>query len=377
LVASVLAALVLSACVNLPRQAFTAGEQARATPVGFNSVRWIDGDPALAESLRQTLTPGAGGILNVIALSGGGANGAFGAGLMSEWSKTGGRPEFQLVTGVSVGGLSAPFVFLGRTWDEKLTAAYFDGRLQHLLQSRGPLGIFTPGLYSKRRLKALVKGYVTDELITQVAAEHAKGRRLLVATTDLDTEDLVIWDMGAIATHGGPAARKLFADVLVASASVPVIFAPSLIAVQSGTSVFNELHVDGQAENAFYGIPQTLLLGQGTSAAPYKVKFYVIVNGSLDSTFQITPRSTIPLALRTYDATNKASLRLLTIANAEFCHAYGCDFYVAALPRTVVDDPLDFSPTHIQALFDAGKAAIDRGDAWRSSPQTSDGIIFH
>jgi len=377
LVTLAMAALMLSACVSIPRDGFGAAQEVQATPVGFDTVRWIDGDPALAETLRNALRPGPDGVLNVIALSGGGANGAFGAGLMSEWSKRGARPDFQLVTGISVGGLSAPFVFLGRAWDEKLAAAYLGGGLDHLLQGRGPLGIFTPGLYSKKPLENLVRGYVTEELMAKVAAEHAKGRRLLIATTDLDTEDLVIWDMGAIATHGGPEAQKLFSDVLIASASVPVVFAPSLIAVQSGGRVFHELHVDGQAENAFLGIPQTLLLGQSIAKASYKVKFYVIVNGSLNSRFEVTPRSIVPLALRTFDATNKSALRLLAIANAEFCHANGCDFSVAALPDTVVDDPLDFSAGHIRALFDAGKAAIDSGEAWRSAPQKSSGVFFH
>ncbi len=360
--------MVLSACVALPRTSFTAAEQAQATPPGFVNVRWTEDDPALAASLVDTLRPDSDGVLHALALSGGGANGAYGVGLITEWTHIGGRPVFQLVTGVSTGALTAPFAFLGPAWDAPLASAFATDDVQHLLEWRGPLSLFTPGFYSKRPLERLVRRYVTDAFLGAIAAEHAKGRRLLVATTDLDTEQLVVWDMGAIATKGGPAARKLFADVLVASASVPEVFPPSLITVEAEGHTFQELHVDGQTESAFFGIPQSLLLAPKLEKSPFHVKFYLIINGSLASTFALTPRSTLRIFSRAIDVSDQASIRSLLIANAEFCRESGCELYVASLPPSVKDDPLDFSAAHIKALAEAGKAEMDAGRAWRTRP---------
>jgi predicted acylesterase/phospholipase RssA len=362
--------LALSACVTLPRESFTAAQQAAAKPPGFEHIRWAEDDPALGADLRAALRPGRDGVLNILALSGGGANGAFGAGLITEWTRKGGRPQFQLVTGVSAGALIAPFAFLGPAWDAHLSSAYLDGELQHLLRTRVPGGLFTPGFYDKAPLERLVARYVTDEMLSAIAEEQKKGRRLLVATTNLDTEQLVVWDMGAIAAHGGAEARKLFADVLVASASVPLVFSPSLITVQGQGRTFREMHVDGQTESAFFAVPQSLILAPNLEATTFGVKLYVIVNGSLDSVFAVTPRSTLPILSRVTDASGKASIRSLLIADAEFCRQNGYDLYVASLPGPMKDNALDFSAKHIQSLFDAGKADIQSAHPWRTPPYT-------
>jgi hypothetical protein len=357
--------LMLSGCVTLPREGFTVAEEATAAPPGFAGVRWADNDPALAAYLQASARPGPDGVFNAIAISGGGANGAYGAGLINAWTQAGGRPVFQQVTGVSAGALTAPFAFLGADWDPQLRTAYFDGQLQHLLRNRGPAALFTPGLYSKAPLQDLVGSYVTDRMMAAIAAEHRKGRRLLVATTDLDTEQLVVWDMGAIAAHGGPKARRLFIQVLVASASVPVVFPPSLITVQSSGRRFREMHVDGQADSAFFGVPQSLLLAPTLRPAGFKTRLYVIVNGALDSVFNVTPRATVPIFSRTADVAIKGSIRSLLIANAEYCRVSGCELEVASLPLTVKDNPLDFSAAHLRDLFAAGQTDIVDGQAWR------------
>ena len=216
-----------------------------------------------------------------------------------------------------------------------------------------------------------MRGYVTDDLIRAVAAEHAKGRQLLVATTNLDTERLIVWDMGAIAAEGGPAAKDLFAQVLIASASVPGVFPPTMIDVQSGGRTFAEMHVDGQTQSAFFAVPGNLLLTNDLPAAPYKINMYVIINGHVDSLFGVTPRSTIPILARTYDVSNKASIRGVLIATAEFCRSRRCDLHVSALPAGVKDNPLDFGPHHIHDLFAAGEAAEASGKGWRDDPASS------
>ena len=64
------------------------------------------------ESLRAALSPDKP--VQVLALSGGGQWGAFGAGFLKGWTRHGDRPAaFQVVTGTSTGSLQATFAFLG------------------------------------------------------------------------------------------------------------------------------------------------------------------------------------------------------------------------------------------------------------------------
>lgn len=249
------AASLLSGCATLPRAGFSAEEQALAQPVGFRDVRFSEEAQDLGAAVERALHPDDHSEAQVLAMSGGGANGAYGAGLIYGWMRSGHMPKFQLVTGVSTGALSAPFAFVGAGWEERLKSAFLENKVRGLLRGRGVLGLLTPGLFSRAPLDDLVRSYVTDDLLAAVAAEHAKGRRLLVATTNLDTEQFIVWDMGAIAAHGGADAKALFAEVLTASASVPGVYPPTLIPVESGERRFEEMHVDGQTVRAFFAIP--------------------------------------------------------------------------------------------------------------------------
>jgi len=314
--------------------------------------------------LRRSLKPDDKGEIDALAISGGGANGAYGAGLLYGWTKKGPRPDFQLVTGISAGALLAPFAFLGLAWNNELRQAYSGSTFAHFRQPR-LLSLLTPGLYDKAPLENLVRSLVSDRLIKAIAAEHAKGRRLLVGTTNLDTEQLVIWDMGAIAAKGGVEARDLFATVLVASASVPGVYAPSMIQVESGGHAFSEMHVDGQTEAAFFAIPQALFLSSPVTPPPFHANLFIIINGRVDGQFAVTPRSTIPILERTIDAGGKAAVRSIVISTAQFCQRIGCALSVASLPSTVKDDSSDFDQAHLESLFAAGEAGAADGSGWR------------
>jgi hypothetical protein len=364
LAAWVVFAVALAGCVTLPRTPFTQAEQALASPVGFGPVRYAAEDESLAHMLRQSLKPNPKGEIDALAISGGGANGAYGAGLLYGWGKNGTRPEFQLVTGVSAGALLAPFAFLGLAWDNELHKAYLGSTFANFRQPR-LLGLFTPGLYDKAPLEKLVRSIVSDQFIKAVAAEHAKGRRLLVGTTNLDSEQLVVWDMGAIAARGGAEARSLFATVLVASASIPGVYAPSMIQVESGGHAFSEMHVDGQTEAAFFAIPQSLFFSRPVTPPPFRAHLFIIINGRVDGQFAITPHSTIPILGRTIDAGGKAAVRSIVVSTDQFCQRVGCALSVASLPSTVKDDSSDFDQTHLESLFAAGEAGATDGIAWR------------
>jgi hypothetical protein len=87
----------------------------------------------VARRLRAQLGDGP---LSVLALSGGGAGGAFGAGAIVGLTRTGKRPSFSVVTGVSAGALVAPLAFLGPEWDREMADIYAGGASEGLLQPR-------------------------------------------------------------------------------------------------------------------------------------------------------------------------------------------------------------------------------------------------
>jgi len=360
-----LAALLLgtSGCVTIPREDFTQAEHAIAYPVGFPHVRYGINDPAVRAMFRPDA---AGNPPTMLALSGGGANGAFGAGVLYGWTQEGNRPAFSVVTGVSTGALIAPFAFLGPKWDAELKKGFTDGTASHLLPFPFVQPLFRDSIYTGKRLRALVDSFITPALMTAVAQEQARGRRLLVATTDLDSQDLVVWDMGAIAARGGPAARDLFATVLTASAAIPGVLPPVMIEAQMGNRIAHELHVDGSTIGAFFALPDTaLILPAGHTSGG---SIYVLVNGKADDEFAVTKRSLMSLLSRSFDTASKATQRTSLATVAAFGQQNHVATWVAAVPPDEKSSSLDFRQPAMQALFELGRARMVAGKAWEDLP---------
>ncbi|RYG16351.1 MAG: patatin, partial [Caulobacteraceae bacterium] len=301
----------------------------------------------------------------ILALSGGGANGAYGAGVLVGWSDSGNRPTFGVVTGVSTGALAAPFAFLGSDWDDELQSAYTDGQTQRLLSWRSFAAFFAPSVFSPGDLRDLVEDHVTADLLIAIAREHAKGRRLLVATTDLDAQETIIWDMGMVATQGGPQGLTLFQDILIASASIPGVFPPVLIAgLDDEGRVVQTMHVDGGVNTPFLGIPEGLMNwtpGPRAGRGP----FYVIVNGQIARSRSVTPGRLRDILGRSYDSMSKATLRTQLAATAEFANRSHMPLLVAAIPAGVDASSLDFDAESMRALFDLGRTAAATGEVWK------------
>src|SRR5258706_1024192 len=219
---------ILAGCSSLPRTPYTAPDAASSTVLDFSELRSYADEPA--SKFLKTNVSSRTGPLSYLALSGGGADGAYGAGVLNGWSAAGTRPEFSVVSGVSTGALIAPFAFLGPAYDATLREVYTSGIAESLLNTPSIVhALFGSGLFGNTHLRELVARYVGPDMLGAIAAEHAKGRKLLIVTTNLDTQRTVIWDMGRIATIGSPQALDLFRDVLAASASIPVVFPPMLI----------------------------------------------------------------------------------------------------------------------------------------------------
>lgn len=371
LLAVLMSVLLLAACGSLPRDPFTAGDLAGEAPRGLSDIRFnaSDADAGIrfAEAARTRRAHQK--TFDVLAISGGGSNGAYGAGVLVGWTKTGQRPEFDIVTGVSTGALTAPFAFLGPDWDGRLTEAYA-GKAADRILARPGIGLFyRPGFYDTKALRALVETYVDPPLLWAIAVEHAKGRRLLIATTNLDTEETVIWDMGAIAAQaqGDPTMLKLFQDVLVASASIPGVFPPTLIEVEGKGRRLSEMHVDGGVGIPFFVAPESLMLWTAPKTGEARPgRIHVIVNGKIDGAFGFTKGGALSIIGRSWLTMSKALMRTHLTASAAFARRNGGTLLYSAIPDDAAVDAsgLDFSAENRRALFELGRQRAQTGEAW-------------
>lgn len=360
-------ALALAGCASLPRAPAPIDHPA-AAPAGFEQIRVRASDPRLVEILQYNLAHTRSADdkpPSMLALSGGGADGAFGAGLLTGWTKTGTRPEFQVVTGVSTGALIAPFAYLGPEWDDRLREAFAGKAASGVLTPRGLDVLLGPSVYQGRPLEKLVARFADDRLLAAVARENAKGRKLLVASTDLDRQETVIWDLGEIASRGGPEARRLFRDVLVASASIPGVFPPKLITVRDGSVLYQEMHVDGGVSAPFFFVPPSALFWTEPTGLFRRARLYVIINGQVEKAPQTTAQNLAAVLGRSFDTVELSALRGTLGETRAFCDHNGIAFQAAALPSgSDADAPFDFSAKSRQRLFQLGERLGASGEAW-------------
>jgi predicted acylesterase/phospholipase RssA len=362
---------VLGACAS-QRTTFAVTEQRQAIVADMPNARvWAD-DPAAIARFRTEIRRQGHALhphgITVLSLSGGAADGAFGAGLLAGWSEQGSRPVFSYVIGVSVGGLIAPFAFLGSRYDTALKRLFEDGEAASDPQLREFSISLGPQLSRPHPLERPITRYVDQALLDAVAAEHRKGRRLLVATTNLDAQRTAIWDMGAIAASNHPRALELFRNVLMASASVPAVFPPVLIDVAASGRRFREMHVDGGVSANVLIAPEVFFLSpEALEREPVRPRLFVLVNSKLSSEFAVVPDSMTQLALRSVSTLIKANLRSTLIANYDFARRKGWEFNLVAIdPGFPASAPNGLDPAYMQRLFRYGQMKGRSGNAWRS-----------
>ena len=379
--AGLLYLVLLGGCTTAARLAAPPQVIGSAEPDGLpTTVRLVTTDlrgfaqraPAFFQGIRRAAGDGP---VNILALSGGGSDGAFGAGALVGLTRAGTRPQFQLVTGVSAGALIAPFAFLGSGWDDQLQQA-FTGDHSQLLDSTPGWRLLTRllfplGVGKHNPLFDMVDRYVTHKLVAAVARESASGRKLIVATTDLDTRETVLWDMGVIASRGDESARSLFRDVLVASASVPGIFPPVLIHVNDGERRYEEMHVDGGVTTSVFTLPLVAGIRPVNLPELHGAHLYMIVNGQLARRAETTPVNTMELLTRSFSAEMTYKMREAIAENIGFARQLGMVFRITEVP---VDYPLasfsDFDAKPMRALFAYAASCAERGQLW-ITPQES------
>ncbi len=379
---AMVATVAVSACGPLFRlNPVPQSEQGNITVLGLKNVRhW--GDEVTPQMIAEGLASyrrerayataaghlGALGPAYFLAISGGGENGAFGAGLLVGWTAAGTRPSFKVVTGISTGGLIAPFAFLGPAYDPQLRQVYTEISPNDVFRRRWMLvGLFGDAMATNQPLFRTLQRYVTPELVQAIAQQYEQGRLLLIATTDLDAGRPVIWDVGKIAASGQPGAITLIQKLMLASAAIPVAFPPVMIDVEAGGKRYQEMNVDGGASAQVFVYPPGLRIDQLGSTR--KRILYVIRNARLDPQWADVNRQTLSIAGRATASLIQTQgigdlYRIFIVAERD-----DVDFNLASMPATFnVTLRYAFDPQYMNALFKVGYDLGRAGYDWAKVP---------
>ncbi|MEH6587436.1 MAG: patatin-like phospholipase family protein [Halioglobus sp.] len=375
-----LSLLILAGCGTVTRNALPIEEYVDATFLDRHDLRyWGDSSRhensgySLVDYSEEEFKTRYAGVASqehsYLAVSGGGANGAYGAGALVGWSATGTRPEFTIVTGVSTGALIAPFAFLGPDYDDTLKQIYTTLGTEKVFSIRSVFKILgSDGLVDTTPFSATLKEYVNDDIIKKIATEYRKGRLLLIATTNLDAGRPVIWNIGRIADSGHPNAPQMIRDILRASASIPGAFPPVYLPVEANGKSYDEMHVDGGASAQMFLYPSSLDWVDVMEALDVKgtPQAYLIRNSRVHPQYDpVSPRLS-KIAARTIDSLIRTqgvgdAYRIYALADRD-----GVDVSLTWIPKDAVEDISDepFDPDYMIKLFEYGYQRALDGKLW-------------
>ncbi|WP_171173780.1 patatin-like phospholipase family protein [Ruegeria sp. HKCCD8929] len=320
---------------------------------------WAD-EPAGALSSHL---PG-GRLSDVLVLSGGGPDGAFGAGVLTGWTDAGTRPEFDVVTGVSIGAIIAPYAFLGPEYDDELEDLVLNrtGKLQRPELTVSGL-IFDAGAFERQALSTLVNAILTPDVIARIAEEHRDGRRLFVATTDLDAQRMAVWDIGAMAQAANPQMAEAIRGVFVAAAAIPAAFKPVRLSAPSVLGIEDELHADGGVISQIWAPdPRALRThnrGRGTT-------YHIIINNAVEPDFDVINANAASLGTRAITTLIRAGMHADLALTETLLRQSGSDMSLAYIPPDwpLAVHALDFSPEHLLEIYQLGRNAARDGSIW-------------
>jgi hypothetical protein len=384
--------LLLAACGSLPRNATPAQAALDGSIPHYPDVRGWAGQTSstleqdlvrsFAEESPRDFPPDATGTVRyaLLALSGGGANGAFGAGFLNGWSDTGTRPVFKIVTGVSTGALMAPFAFIGTDYDQALREFYTTTRSRDIFLLGSTFGVLWQllageALADTRPLQAMLERHVDQALLQRVAEAHRQGRRLYIGTANLDAPRFVVWNMGLIASSGRPDALELFRKVMLASASIPVAFPPVFFEVElrPGGPRYDEMHVDGGVGARVFingGVFRgSVIRERGGMGGAGREDIFVIHNGQLIPPTEPVQRSLSQIAARSIDASGRAAMLGDLIRIHGYAQREGGSFRWVTIPRDVVLSSEEvFDPAQMKSLYELGLRMAMASTAWATQP---------
>lgn len=373
---------VLSGCAGLPeRNPMNAELQEVAAIPGIPGARhWSDSRPEYYEEwmslskqeLRERYPESFGKPHHYLAISGGGARGAFGAGLLNGWTDSGTRPQFTIVTGVSTGSILAPFAFLGSEYDPLIKKFYTTLSTKDLLVERSLIATVTKDAATDSTpLRNQIAEYITEELVAKIADEFAKGRRLFIGTTNLDASRSVSWNITAIAASGAPNATQLIRDIILASAAIPAAFPPVLFDVEANGQLYDELHVDGGVSSNVFVYPigvdyAKVLQKLEVTTAP---NVYLLRNGYLHDEWVAVKRNTLNIS------GYSMSTLMTYVGHGDFNRIYletqrdGLEFNFIDIPADFEDTSTEaFDPVWMTKLYELGYNMAINGIEWQKTP---------
>ncbi|ABD89117.1 patatin-like phospholipase family protein [Rhodopseudomonas palustris] len=360
--------LLVAGCSSLPRTPYSVGDASSARVLDLVDLRRYADQPAgtFMQANHQLMWRGA---RTYLALSGGGADGAYGAGVLNGWSEAGARPSFSIVSGVSTGALIAPFAFLGSDYDTTLREIYTSGIAASLLEDPNPLkAIFGSGLFGNAKMRELAAKYYDANVVAAVAVEYARGRQLAIVTTNIDSQRTVIWDMGRIASLGTPESLRLFQDVVAASASVPVVFEPMLITAAANGKQFQEMHIDGGVTAPVLTLPEAFLLRNAAPAKPENLQLFILINNKVEREFQLVTNSTVEIAARSSSTMLKTQTRSILYNTYAFARRNKFGFNLTYIEGDRPLSPAGFDTAYMRELFQYGYDRARSGHVWSQSP---------
>jgi Patatin-like phospholipase len=366
--APVPAALVAEASIPGLAHARFWGDEVPANVLGFVQAHMPNAKVMASKVSQERGRP----LVEYLAISGGAGDGAFAAGLLAGWSKKGDRPQFEVVTGVSAGALTAPFAYLGPEYDGRLQQIWTKYETEDLATPQLLAGLFGAEAFADSSgLADLIAKYVDRKLLDRIAEEYRKGRVLLVGTTNLDAQRPVIWNMGEIAASQHPYALDLFRQVILASASVPGAFPPVHIKVRAGDKVLEEMHVDGGPTRQVFVAPAQLSLKTFDRLYPRPPlrRIYIVKNGKLTPEYEAVASNTLAISARSvFTLTKSQSIgdinRIYAMAQRD-----GAEFRLASIPASfTVPSSQIFDPAYMKAVFAEGYKLGSQGEPWVKTP---------
>jgi predicted patatin/cPLA2 family phospholipase len=317
----------------------------------------------------------------ILALSGGGMYGSYTAGVLNGWSRSGKRPEFDVVTGISTGGLIAPMAFLGPDYDDQMKLIYTRVTRKDIFTYRNWVSVpFRDAVATTAPLRDIVDAAMSDSVILGLAAEHRKGRRLYVGTTNMDSRRFVTWDMGAIALRAESrdradlkAVRKLILDVLIASCSLPGVFPPVPIEVELDGKKYTEMHMDGGVVSSVW-VPTPVIEAAGLDprlppAAQPPAELYVVLAGKAFPDGGVMEPKLLPV-LGAFVATAQAAQNRRDLSNLyHMARLGGVRFRMTAVAPEFPTPAggLEFDTVEMNKLFEEGYR-IGKGNLWWDAP---------
>ena len=372
--------LALAGCSGIVRNPVPEEEYTQVTFLGRSDLRyWADTsmfevsnysihDTPL-DDFRDRYTGISDQEHSYLAISGGGAKGAYGAGVLVGWTETGTRPQFAIVTGVSTGALIAPFAFLGPEYDQQLKEVYTTLGTDKVIRIGNVFrSLANDALMDSSPLTETLENYINEEMIKKIAAEHRKGRRLLIGTTNLDAGRQVIWNIGLIAGSGHPDSADLIRDILRASASIPGTFPPVYFPVESNGKIYDEMHVDGGVAAQMFLYPSSVNMNEVMEALNVKGSphAYLIRNSRVHPEYRPTSPSLYKISKRTISTLTRTqgvgdAYQIYAIAQRD-----GLDVSLTWIPQGAVEDISKeiFDPSYMSALFEYGYQRALEGDVW-------------